>query len=404
MFSKLVKVSQSIAGLVFPAVLYYLSYITPRFNKIWVIGNRLGQNYLDNPKYLYEYLNSHEKKIKAIWLTANDQVYSYLKNRGLPVYKTYSFWGYFYSLIAKVALVSVVRRDINQFCIAGAQKITLHHGTYLKLNTIEKEKPLLERIIYPYNQEYYDYGFVTFRDEKSVNHYHINNHLDPTHILVTGYPRNDIFLSKNPPHSSLVSRLKKDLPFKHLVLYAPTFRNNFFDKEYDLFFKYGWDVQKIDNILKQHNAILLIKLHFHHKVSQKLIDSLATSHRVILFNTDDPLEDNYILFRNTDILITDYSSLYLDYLLLDKPVIFTPFDYEYYKSVDCSFSYNYHDVTPGPKAKNWPEIYKYLGSILNGKDLHRAQRHQIRDRFNFYRDGKSAQRVTREIKRIIGIK
>src|SRR3989344_134760 len=227
MFSKLLKVARSISGLVFPAVLYYFSYITPRFKSIWVIGNRLGQNYLDNPKYLYEYVNSYETKIKAIWLTTNDQVYDYLKNQGLSVYKTYSLWGYFYSLIAQVALISVVRRDINQYCIAGAQKITLHHGTYLKLNTPDQETPWLKRLIYPYNQEYFDYGFVTFRDEISFNHYHINNHLIPDHIIVTGYPRNDVFFTKKPSHEKF--------PYKRVILYAPTFRNTFFDKEYDLF-------------------------------------------------------------------------------------------------------------------------------------------------------------------------
>ena len=95
----------------------------------------------------------------------------------------------------------------------------------------------------------------------------------------------------------------------------------------------------------------------------------------------------------TDILITDYSSVYFDFLLLDRPVIFTPFDIKEYINKDRQLYYDYDKVTPGPRCNNWNEVLIELDKILRGEDGYKKERQQINDYFNKYKDANSSKRV-----------
>ena len=92
----------------------------------------------------------------------------------------------------------------------------------------------------------------------------------------------------------------------------------------------------------------------------------------------------------TDILITDYSSIYFDYLLLDKPILFMPFDFEDYIENNARFYYNYNCVTPGPKCKDWNNVMEHLEKtfVSDGStygDCYQKQRDTIRQMFNDFR-------------------
>ena len=85
--------------------------------------------------------------------------------------------------------------------------------------------------------------------------------------------------------------------------------------------------------------------------------------------------DTQILIIESKALITDYSSIYIDYLLLDKPLLFYCYDYEHYLENDREMYFNYEDVTPGNKAKNFDELFKQIcGVIENGDDYGRKER------------------------------
>jgi CDP-glycerol glycerophosphotransferase (TagB/SpsB family) len=97
-------------------------------------------------------------------------------------------------------------------------------------------------------------------------------------------------------------------------------------------------------------------------------------------------------------IITDYSSVYFDFLLLDRPIIFAAFDLETYKR-KRNFYYDYDSVTPGPKARDWDETITQLELILNGEDDWRNERHRINERFNLYKNADSSRRVFFEIRK-----
>ena len=85
-----------------------------------------------------------------------------------------------------------------------------------------------------------------------------------------------------------------------------------------------------------------------------------------------PDSDADPLLPLTDILVTDYSGIYFEFLLLDRPVVFFAFDYEKYVSQDRELYFPYGEVTPGPKAKNLRELMGYLAEVSAGRDDDRA--------------------------------
>ena len=81
------------------------------------------------------------------------------------------------------------------------------------------------------------------------------------------------------------------------------------------------------------------------------------------------------------ILITDYSSTYIDYLLLDRPVIFYDFDYDSYIEKDREMYFSYDEVTPGIKAGTFDELMEGMRQIVSGTDDFKADRKKVRDLF-----------------------
>ncbi len=168
----------------------------------------------------------------------------------------------------------------------------------------------------------------------------------------------------------------------------PTFRGSV-NSDFDLFLQYGFDVDRLDTFLSKENMILEIKLHPFNQPSPELIKKLDESKNIFF------LDHNaiYEIISEYDMLITDYSSIYFDYLLLNRPVIFAPFDQEIYLKQDREFYFDYEEVTPGPKAMNWDEVMESLKIFNKDPQAYSKERKIIKDRFHAYQDDKSTERV-----------
>ena len=135
-------------------------------------------------------------------------------------------------------------------------------------------------------------------------------------IKVTGYPRNDIITNPSlyAKHLGFEQQIIASITTSTTILYAPTFRDtNRFDRETPI----EWE--RLNDLLKENNTTFLIKLHRH---DYSMVMKEEYSHIRVLDNESDM----YPLFSKVDLLITDYSSIFFDFLLTDKPVLFYPYD------------------------------------------------------------------------------
>jgi CDP-glycerol glycerophosphotransferase (TagB/SpsB family) len=82
---------------------------------------------------------------------------------------------------------------------------------------------------------------------------------------------------------------------------------------------------------------MIIKPHFYNTLTIDI--PLESENRVFIFNDSD-IPDIYKILPSLDILITDYSIVLFDYLLLERPIIFAPFDLEEYMEKTTDFYSN----------------------------------------------------------------
>ena len=136
--------------------------------------------------------------------------------------------------------------------------------------------------------------------------------------------------------------------------------------------------------LEKVNAVYLIKAHL---IEQRLNFKEYKNIRLV-----DKTADIQELALISDLLVTDYSSIFFDYLLTMKPIIFFAHDLKKYEE-EKGFYYNYEDIVPGPIVSNAVELLKLLKESDRINEEYLEIRKNSRDRFNKYNDGKSIERL-----------
>ena len=374
------------------------------FNKkdsnIWVFGSMRGEKYIDNAKYLYEYIHKNTD-IQAIWISRNEIIVNELNNRGFTAYSQFSKKGKYYASKAKIAIVTHRGgysdiSDLPFFRFTKETKIIqLWHGIPLKKiafddkifsfthdedNLTYKIKSSIKNTLFPFLNYVHKPSLILSLSEETQTIFSKAFYVNKKNVRITGYPRNDILLK-----NYIIDPIKKQ---KTKVIYMPTFRGSV-NSNFDLFLNYGFDTDKLDSFLEKKNMTLDIKLHPFNQLSPELIEKLEKSKNIFFLEYDAIYE----IINNYSMLITDYSSIYFDYLLLDRPIIFAPFDKKDYLQNDREFYFNYDDVTPGPKASNWDEVIQLLQKYLNNKDLYKKERELLKNRFHTYQDTENSKRV-----------
>lgn len=339
--------------------IYCLSYIIPRNKHIWVFGSTFGRRFADNPKYFYLYLNQHHRDdIRAIWISKNRGVVDFLNRNSLEAYYIYSLKGIWFALRAKVYIYDNYSKDICFTLSGGATKVNLWHGIPLK--KIQKDN-MFDLVRNPQNRAHkIKWALRRITDERPTDYVlATSEYLRPIfssafnteNVIVCGYPRNDFLISDSienimtDDEKVSYNMIKEKGNDNNIVLYMPTFR----DSEYRFFELMS--IAKLEGFLKENNIIFVVKLHPKSKINNKLID--VKSEYISILN---PEYDPYPFLKLADVLVTDYSSIYFDFLLLDKPIIFFPYDLEEYLSNSRDMYFDYEEFTPGVKVFNQKEL------------------------------------------------
>ena len=378
--------------------IYLIGLLIPKSKNIWVFGSWFGNSYSDNSKYLFEYITNYEKDIKPIWLTKDKFIINELKSKNLRCYNLNSFKGFYYTARAYVIVVSQGIIDVNKFGISNQIKVLLWHGTPIKkiafddnINAHTYNKKtfiLLEKIwnfIFPFDKENWD--LITSASEEVKEKFISAFRSTENAVKVTGYPRYDILLNYDVNRKT--SQYLKRYNNKKIILYAPTFRDGNID------YNYFTDLNKneLNLLMIKTNSIFIVKLH---PKSNKIKFS-EEQYSNLEFINNEILDINIILSK-TDILITDYSSIYIDFLLFNKPIIFTPFDFKNYIENNRNLYYDYYEITPGKKCNSWDDTLKEIKEIFNGNDHFSLNRKNIKTMYHKYADTNNCSRITNRIK------
>ena len=371
---------------------FYPIWLIQKFNKrkknIWLFGSWFGYKYSDNPRYLFEYIVRKKNKIRPIWLTRSNKVYNFLKNKNYEVYYIWSLKGIYFSLKSGVVIFSSGKKDINRFFINGAKVINLWHGAPIKKIGLSNEFVnslfinRIKRNLFPYDYEY-NVDFVVSTSPVFDNILSESFDLENEKIIKLGYPRNDVFFYKSKKNK-FIETINKNFnnPFK--IIFLPTFRNY----EIDLFSNYNFNLKIISSVLNKNNAVLIYKGHY----AENFNFNLKNNNRIILLEDSFNDEINYTI-KDCDLLLTDYSGVYFDFLLTKKPIFFTPFDLNKYVKMGRKLNFNYNDIISGIKLESWSNFSSCLEDLLLNGDNFKRSREVKNNLFNKYNCGNSSAKL-----------
>lgn len=187
--------------------------------------------------------------------------------------------------------------------------------------------------------------------------------------------------------------------FKKILLWTPTFRQSDYlgyndSKEEDLLplFKES-DYDELNKLLKEYGFRLMVKIHPAQDL--KKYNRLKYSNLEILSN-DDFRKQGYELYNllpQIDVLIADYSSLFLQFLLLDKPIGFVIPDIEEYSQKRGFAFENPEELMPGYHIRTKDDFYHMLIDLSENKDMYAKARCEVSAKIHRYADGKSCERL-----------
>jgi len=363
------------------------SFIIPKKKGLILFGSSHGEAFRGSPKYLYMYRYKYLNREKSFWITRNKKVSQDLNYKRYPCLYVYSIKAFWYILRSEYIVVdstsskdfSYINRIFGKFDL-----IQTWHGTPMKKigigHHIARGRNRRFNLFF-LELQFKMYFFVTATSKevaKRLSVAFLNNN-----IKIIGSPRNDVLFDKKFLFNDLDKRLGFS-EYSKIVAYLPTWRDTKLKTK--PFTKNG--LIKFNDYLKKNNALFIFKKH----ALEKNIPDLSGFSNIKDFSCE--IEDVQELLIYTDILISDYSGVIFDFSLLDKPIIFYPYDKEEYLK-DCrDMYYDYYDEVPGPFANNETELLdlikysdKWFKQIKYQKEFIK-----FKERFNKFHDGDSSKR------------
>lgn len=360
----------------FLALLALTFHPFPRDRHLWVTGKITSWGFhnsppvfFDNSKYFFLYLVNHTNE-RVYWLSSSKKEIHLLTRMGLPVVRYPSIRGIFLVLRAKYSFHHYGPDQIEPILQRGSIQLDFWHGTPLKkirYDVVEKpveEKKWFKELISRGGTEYI-FSTSSYLSETIFKRAFAVNQ---SNLLNFGYPRMDVMALERDDNIKFCREYSPELiPYIEMAkehdkvfLYMPTFRDD--DPEY--FEKAAIDMDAMSKKLYEINGIIFLKLHPVTKYT-----AIKKYENIVQIRND---VDIYPFLIYTDFLITDYSSIFFDYLILDKEMIFIPYDYDNYVC-NRQLYFDYNSITPGKKYSSFSKFISDLDSIAN-LDFHEERR------------------------------
>lgn len=358
-----------------------------------------GMDFADNARALFEYMLSQNlnEKYELVWLVKNPDEYRDIAEQN----KNVSFIAFDWSTTSDESLREKYYRvlylskwifmtDAYGFCRRpreGQIRVQLWHGCGFK-----------GRVNFSRCEKRYEYNIVVSEQYKGI-HAKLYG-LRDDQVLITGYPKEDKLF-----HSDSAWKNIFDIPdASKYIFWMPTFRKPLGqlsnlaesapDDETGLpVMEDMEEMSRLNQILSQRDAILIIKLHPFQDRNSIHIGEFSN----IKILTSEPFSNQRVdinsIFGNADALISDYSSAAVDYMILDRPLAFTIDDADEYEESRGFVFKPIRDYLPGTLIKNSDDFISFINSFLDGRDTSLERRKKLMPVFHEFFDDQSSKRV-----------
>jgi CDP-glycerol glycerophosphotransferase (TagB/SpsB family) len=362
----------------------------PRNDDLWIFGTSGKNVFWENPKYFFLYVSNKKSDsgVRPVWISKSRDMVEELRDEGYEAFYYRSLKGLWLSLRAGKVFFSHNVEDINAGLPLGAEKVDFFHGAPLKRFGWDNSSQiggngLVTVLKALYKVLYFDFDIGISSSEYMENIYRSATVVQYGRFESTGFPRNDLFFRdvedwEIGADKEAVERMSSS--DRKNVMYLPTWRS------YDEYsFEDIMDLERMSEWAESNDANVIFKLHPSSNIDEEAVEDFDN---LWLMQQSVDLQP---LLKETDILISDYSSVHNDFLLLDRPIVFYPFDRDRYKE-NRGFVRDYDNFTPGPKAFSFDELIESLDEVIE-EDNYEEDRKEVREKLFDDLDGGSSERV-----------
>lgn len=327
-----------------------------------------GKTYGCSPKAVYEYMIRQKEfsDWKFIWAFADDEQHKDLeKNPNTTVIKQQKM-EYEHAMASAKYWITNYRIPDYIWPKENQVYVQCWHGTPLKrlgydLQTSENAIDSIQEIRQKYDMDAKKFTYILspskFSSEKFSSAWNLKGTNMEHKIMEVGYPRNDILHNHNA-NDIMAIKEKLHLPSdKKVILYAPTWRDNQHTSGVGFTYDLNVDFGKLQEELGEEYVILfrvhyLVASHFSFEEYKGFIYDVSS------------YDDINHLYLIADLLITDYSSVFFDYGILKKPMLFYMYDLDDYKDSIRGFYFGI-DQLPGPILTKEEELAEGIRSSID---------------------------------------
>lgn len=374
----MIKLLSSLAYAVFSSFIGWIiiapiSLIVPRRREWLTVIGRDDGKFLDNAKYFFTQAQPLlSPQMRTVYITERRDVVELLSGTDYEVMLYPSLDSVMFLLRSGTTIVDSAEwvQHLRRFLTMGSKVVQLWHGVGFKRIELDKwsneagtslifasrSATMLRKAMHRFTGRLVRYHAVNttsrfYKDEVFLHAFLSRN------FIISGYPRNTfgkVNAVANPVNwKNVDGYISKQLPRwleggRKIILVAPTFRDSRavpIGLSSDV-------IAMLDRFCECSEAEIVFKFH----PLEKRCNEIRGRH----LHVCDPTSDLYPVMPASSTLITDYSSIYMDYLLLDKPVMFLVPDLNEYINLDRQLQFDFHDMTPGPKANSWEELLPML--------------------------------------------
>ena len=340
----------------------------------------------DNTFPVYEYLLGQglNEKYKFIWAVDEPEKFEYIQVPNVSFVQQDT--DEFRELKFKARAMVSCNRFIFGNPYTDQISLFLTHGSPLKASPT-----------YSYMRRY---NYVLCQSEWLKPYVAYENDTPFDRLRVLGIPRNDALY--HPDNALLKMSMDQ---FSKVIVWLPTYRqhrtaigmSNLIQSEMHMgipVIQTPEEAAELNELLREKNILLVLKPHPSQDLSN-LIDVELSNFRIV-YNAELEEKDVqlYELLGASDALITDYSSVYYDYLLTGKPIGLTTDDFDAYNKGRGFVYRDPYDILKGQHIQTITHLADFVSDVASGKDSYEEERQRINDMVNTWQDDQSTQRVS----------
>ncbi len=372
-------------------LLHLLDWIIPKNPQLWVFCPGLNYPFHSNQRILYDYAcQQNEHQIVVLLIPGSIPLPDIPHEHCILANSLQGLW----SMLR--AQVIIVHRSSDEMYFRRGISAKRHtvfnvwHGIPIKgigHHESSNKAPILRHLQMLLNIQQFTTTICSSTLDRTVMSSGFRIPFEK--LLISGLPRNDWLLDnpevQTPYFLQEIRKIKNYLNHRGLILYAPTFRNHGsgiypFSTE---------EIQILEQFLQPRGLVLGIRTHLKHA------RDFAASSESILFLDNAEFPETQALLKNTQVLITDYSGIWIDFLLTGLPIIGFPYDQAAYQA-DCRpFMYDLTSIYPGTYTNDFAGLIEKLTQLLDHgmSEAERLRYQTILQLFHSFPSGGATQRV-----------